>query len=107
MLYVTQAEGKVDNYTELADFSPYPLKKIETERVVYTDVIPSNVSNTHTHSHVCMHTHTHAHSRTHTHVHTHTRAHEHTHTRTCMHHTSLFIQYKHKYVRIYNHILQC
>ena len=41
---LTQAEGKVDNYTELATIGPYPVKKAPQESVEYTDVIPSNVS---------------------------------------------------------------
>ena len=41
----TQAEGKVDNYIDLADIGPYPCKNPSQERVEYTDVIPSSVSN--------------------------------------------------------------
>ena len=39
-----QAEGKVDNYTDLADIGPYPAKKAPQERVQYTEVTPSDVS---------------------------------------------------------------
>ena len=39
-----QAEGKVDNYTDLADIGPYPAKKATQERVQYTEVTPSDVS---------------------------------------------------------------
>ena len=64
-----QAEGKVDNYIDLANIGPYPSKNAPQERVEYTDVIPSSVSNIH-------YTGTHARARAHTHTHTHT---QHTH----------------------------
>ena len=60
-----QAEGKVDNYTELATIGPYPSKRAPEESVQYADVIPSNVSYKHTHTHA--HTYTHLHTCTYTH----------------------------------------
>ena len=62
---MNQAEGKVDNYIELAEFGLYPCatKKPE-ERIHYADVIPLSVS------HTCVHTHTHTHTHTNTHTNT-------------------------------------
>ena len=36
---VTQAEGKVDNYIDLADISPYPCKNRSQERVSRLTVV--------------------------------------------------------------------
>ena len=78
-VYLTQAEGKVDNYTELATIGPYPVKIAPEESVEYTNVIPSNVRMPHkhmsAHAHTCTYTHTHKH--THIHIHTHTNTHTH------------------------------
>ena len=55
-LYLTQAEGKVDNYTDLAGIDPYPSKRVPPERVEYTDVVPSSVRCTHQDAHTYVHT---------------------------------------------------
>jgi len=44
MSFSLQAEGKVDNYTDLADIGPYPTKNPPQDRVQYTEVTPSDVS---------------------------------------------------------------
>ena len=39
-----QAEGKVDNYTDLADIGPYPAKRPPQDKVQYTEVTPSDAT---------------------------------------------------------------
>ncbi|XP_065917154.1 uncharacterized protein [Dysidea avara] len=40
----TKAEGKVDNYTDLADIGPYPTKRPPQDKVQYTEVTPSDAT---------------------------------------------------------------
>ncbi|XP_065917120.1 protein sidekick-2-like isoform X2 [Dysidea avara] len=40
----TKAEGKVDNYTDLADIGPYPAKRPPQDKVQYTEVTPSDAT---------------------------------------------------------------
>ena len=39
-----QAEGKVENYSDLADIGPYPTKRPPQDKVQYTDVTPSDAT---------------------------------------------------------------
>ena len=43
-LFSLQAEGKVDNYTDLADIGPYPTKRPPQDKVQYTEVTPSDAT---------------------------------------------------------------
>ncbi|XP_065917101.1 protein sidekick-1-like isoform X2 [Dysidea avara] len=40
----TKAEGKVENYSDLADIGPYPTKRPPQDKVQYTDVTPSDAT---------------------------------------------------------------